>query len=174
MRIFLEYWETFSTHNGLDGNFSCNVYYYIQALLKRLSTPDSVRAMNMLFISLGRVKTCYSFHQATLMSGHGRQPLWWVGPSHRDVFSPVCAHHTCGFWMPVFVFVCGNFFFVRAPVPQSPLTLSTEGLMPIWWVQLTSGQEHIQAGKKAGLGCQLLLQGILPTQGSHPGLQYCR
>ena len=58
VRIFLEYWETFSIHNGLDGNFSCNVYYYIQVLLNTLSTPDSVRAMNMLLISLGRGTPC--------------------------------------------------------------------------------------------------------------------
>ena len=29
-------------------------------------------------------------------------------------------------------------------------------------------------GKNTGVGCHFLLQGIFPTQGSNPGLQYCR
>ena len=29
-------------------------------------------------------------------------------------------------------------------------------------------------GKNAGVGCHSLLQGIFPTQGSNPGLPYCR
>ena len=29
-------------------------------------------------------------------------------------------------------------------------------------------------GKNPGVGCYVLLQGILPTQGSNPGLQHCR
>ena len=29
-------------------------------------------------------------------------------------------------------------------------------------------------GKNSGVGCHALLQGIFPTQGSNPGLQYCR
>ena len=29
-------------------------------------------------------------------------------------------------------------------------------------------------GKNTGVGCHALLQGILPTQGSNPGLQHCR
>ena len=29
-------------------------------------------------------------------------------------------------------------------------------------------------GKNTGVGCHLLLQGILPTQGSHPGFLHCR
>ena len=28
-------------------------------------------------------------------------------------------------------------------------------------------------GKNTGVGCHFLLQGIFPTQGSHPGLQHC-
>ena len=28
-------------------------------------------------------------------------------------------------------------------------------------------------GKNSGVGCHALLQGILPTQGSNPGLPYC-
>ena len=30
------------------------------------------------------------------------------------------------------------------------------------------------AGKHTGVGCHVLLQGILPTQGSNPGLLHCR
>ena len=30
------------------------------------------------------------------------------------------------------------------------------------------------SGKNTGVGCHALLQGIFPTQGSNPGLQYCR
>ena len=29
-------------------------------------------------------------------------------------------------------------------------------------------------GKNTGVGCHALLQGIFPTQGSNPGLPYCR
>ena len=29
-------------------------------------------------------------------------------------------------------------------------------------------------GKNTGVGCHFLLQGIFPTQGSNPGLPYCR
>jgi len=29
-------------------------------------------------------------------------------------------------------------------------------------------------GKNTGAGCHALLQGIFPTQGSNPGLPYCR
>ena len=29
-------------------------------------------------------------------------------------------------------------------------------------------------GKNTGVGCRFLLQGIFPTQGSNPGLLYCR
>ena len=29
-------------------------------------------------------------------------------------------------------------------------------------------------GKNSGVGCHALLQGIFPTQGSNPGLLYCR
>ena len=29
-------------------------------------------------------------------------------------------------------------------------------------------------GKNTGVGCQALLQGIFPTQGSNPGLLHCR
>ena len=29
-------------------------------------------------------------------------------------------------------------------------------------------------GKSTGLGCHFLLQGIIPTQGSNPGLSHCR
>ena len=29
-------------------------------------------------------------------------------------------------------------------------------------------------GRNTGVGCQALLQGIFPTQGSNPGLQHCR
>ena len=29
-------------------------------------------------------------------------------------------------------------------------------------------------GKKTGVGCHALLQGIFPTQGSNPALQHCR
>ena len=29
-------------------------------------------------------------------------------------------------------------------------------------------------GKKTGVGCHALLQGIFPTQGSKPGLSHCR
>ena len=29
-------------------------------------------------------------------------------------------------------------------------------------------------GKKTGVGCQALLQGIFPTQGLNPGLPHCR
>ena len=29
-------------------------------------------------------------------------------------------------------------------------------------------------GKNTGVGCHALLQGIFPTQGSHPGLPHCR
>ena len=29
-------------------------------------------------------------------------------------------------------------------------------------------------GKNTGLGCQVLLQGVFPTQGSNPGLPHCR
>jgi len=29
-------------------------------------------------------------------------------------------------------------------------------------------------GKSTGVGCHFLLQGIFPTQGSNPGLEYCR
>ena len=34
---------------------------------------------------------------------------------------------------------------------------------------------HVNSpGKKSGMGCHVLLQGLFPTQGSNPGLPHCR
>ena len=45
------------------------------------------------------------------------------------------------------------------PVGYSPPGLSDHGASP---------------GKKTGVGCHALLQGIFPTQGSNPGLRHCK
>ena len=45
------------------------------------------------------------------------------------------------------------------PMDYSPLCSSVRGNSP---------------GKKTGVGCHFLLQGIFPTQGSNPGLPHCR
>ena len=37
-----------------------------------------------------------------------------------------------------------------------------------------SGSSVHSPGKNTGPGCRALLQGIFPTQGSNPGLPYCR
>ena len=54
-------------------------------------------------------------------------------------------------------------------VPQSRPTLTPQGLKPARvlcpWVS---------PGNNTGVGCHALLQGSFPTQGSNPGLLYCK
>ena len=54
-------------------------------------------------------------------------------------------------------------------VAQSCLTLRPRGLQP---TRLLCPWDF--PGKDTGVGCHFLLQGIFPTQGSNPGLLYCR
>ena len=53
---------------------------------------------------------------------------------------------------------------VKVKVAQSHLTLRSHGLHSPW----------NSPGPNTGVGSLSLLQGILPTQGSHPGLPHCR
>ena len=50
------------------------------------------------------------------------------------------------------------------PTPCDPMDCSPPG----------SSVHEDSPGKNTGVGCQALLQGIFPTQGSNPGLLHCR
>ena len=50
------------------------------------------------------------------------------------------------------------------PAPCGPMDCSLPG----------SSVHENSPGKNTGVGCQALLQGIFPTQGSNPGLPHCR
>ena len=58
---------------------------------------------------------------------------------------------------------------VKVKVTQSCPTLQRHGLQP---TRLLCSWDS--PGKKTGVGCHFLLQGILPTQGSNSGLPHCR
>ena len=64
----------------------------------------------------------------------------------------------------------------RRPVwPEEVKPLSRVWLFATHWaVAYEAPPPWDFPGKSAGMGCHFLLQGIFPTQGSNPGLPYCR
>ena len=70
--------------------------------------------------------------------------LSWTG-------APLCT--------PVLCLVARSCLILSDPMDCSPPGSSVHGDSP---------------GKNTGVGCPALLQGIFPTQGSNPGLPYCR
>ena len=63
----------------------------------------------------------------------------------------------------------GNVHVLLCLVAQSCLTLCN----PMDCSLPGSSLQRASPGKNTGVGCQALLQGIFPNQGSNPGLQHC-
>ena len=62
----------------------------------------------------------------------------------------------------------------RVPAAAKPLQLCSTLCDPIDGSPPGSTVPWDSPGKNTGMGCHFLLQGILPTQGSNPGLPHCR
>ena len=64
---------------------------------------------------------------------------------------------------------------VISPMCYAQLLSRVRLFVTSWIVALPGFSVHGDSpGKNTGVGCHFLLQGIFPTQGSHPGLLHCR
>ena len=99
-------------------------------------------------------------------------------PAVQGTFKSLLQHHSS----KVSIFWCSAFFMVQLSHPytttgktmcliaQSCLTLCD----PVNSSPPGSSVHGDFPGKTTGVGCHALLQGIVPTQGSNPGLLHCR
>ena len=110
-------------------------------------------------------------HQTPLSMGFSRQEYWSGLP-----FSPPRDLPNLGIEAasPVCPALAGRFFTTEPPV-LCLVTQSCPTLCDLMDCSPPGSSVHRDSpGKNTGVGCEVLLQGILPTQGSNPGLSHCR
>ena len=88
-----------------------------------------------------------------------------------------------GKWISKFSFLWSRGFW-RTELPEEVKPLSLVRLFATLWTVAYQAPPPMGfsrllhpwdfPGKSTGVGCHFLLQGIFPTQGSNPGLPYCR
>ena len=103
---------------------------------------------------------------SSLMTQRGETGVRWEGQYKRgDIFIHMAnsLHYTAE--INIVKQLCATCL-----VSQSCLTLCN----PMECSPPGSSDHRDSSGKNSGVGCHALLQGILPTQGSKPGLPHCR
>ena len=115
-------------------------------------TPERMKLLLLLLSRFSRVQLCATpwtaAYQAPLSMGFSRQEYWSGVPLPSPERSSSVQFSS---------------------VAQLCPTLRPDGLQPS---RLLCSSDS--PGKSIGVGCHTLIQGIVPTQGSNPGLLHCR
>ena len=90
----------------------------------------------------------------------------------RDITFPTKVCLVKAMVFPVVMYGCESWTVKKAVKVKS---LSRVQLFATpWTVACQAPLSQDSPGKNPGVGCHFLLQGIIPTQGSNPGLPHCR
>ena len=84
---------------------------------------------------------------------------WWAKETRHKRIHPFVAYRISFVWHTRMRLVAQSCPTLCGPTNCSPPGCSVHGLSP---------------GRNTGVGCHVSLQGIIPNQGSNPGLPHCR